>query len=86
MPNDVQDTNWSAVIARSLAYLCLQNSQYRDKPVLAQAQFLEKLGLPMADRAAVIGSTLGSLRELTRQANAKKGSKKNGKGKRRSRS
>ncbi len=82
MPNEGQEPNWSAVIARCLAYLCLKNSEYRDKSVLEQAAFLEKLGLPMDDRAGVVGSTPGSLRELARQARNKKGGKRNGKRKR----
>ena len=81
MPNDGQDVNWDAVIARCLAYLCLKNSEYRDKDKLEQAQFLAKLGLPLDDRAGVTGSTSGSLRELARQAKKKKGVKKNGKAK-----
>ncbi len=83
MPDDGQDENWSAVIARCLAYLCLKNSEYRDKSVLDQAAFLEKLGLPIHDRAGVVGSTPASLRELARQARNKKGGNKSGKGKRR---
>ncbi|MBU0705267.1 MAG: hypothetical protein KKC18_15565 [Chloroflexi bacterium] len=83
MPNGEQDANWSAVIARCLAYLCLKNSEYRDKSTLEQAAFLEKLGLPIHDRAGVVGSTAGSLRELARQARRKKGGKRNAKVKRR---
>ncbi len=82
MPNEGHDPNWSAVIARCLAYLCLKNSEHRDKSTLEQSAFLEKLGLPMHDRAGVVGSTPGSLRELARQARNKKGGKRNGKGKR----
>lgn len=83
MQNDRQEENWNAVIARCLAYLCLKNSEYRDKSMLEQAAFLEKLGLPMHDRAGVVGSTPGSLRELARQARNKKGGKRNGKSKHR---
>ena len=82
MANDEEDVNWSAVTARCLAYLCLKNSRYADKSLLEQAQFLEKLGLPLDDRAGVVGSSAASLRELSRQARAKKGSS-NGKRKRR---
>jgi hypothetical protein len=81
MPKDQQDVNWNAVIARCLAYWCLQNSQYHDKTKLEQAAFLEKLGLPLEDRAGVVGSTPGSLDELARQAAKKKGAKKNAKNK-----
>lgn len=77
------DVNWAAVTARCLAYLCLKNSRYADKSVLEQAQFLETLGLPIEDRAGVVGSTTASLRELSRRAKAKKGTAKNAKAKRR---
>lgn len=83
MQNDQQDVDWSAVIARCLAYLCLKNSDCSDKSILEQAQFLEKMGLPIEDRANVTGSTPGSLRELARVAKNKKGAKRRGKGKRR---
>lgn len=83
MPNDANDVNWSAVIARCLAYLCLKNSEYRDKSTLEQAAFLGKLGLPLHDRAGVVDSTPGSLRELARQARNKKGGKHSAKSKRR---
>ncbi len=76
------DANWAAVTARCLAYLCLKNSRYADKSLLEQAQFLEKLGLPLEDRAGVVGSTAASLRELSRQAK-NKGGRKRGKSKRR---
>ena len=82
MANSPDDVNWSAVIARCLAYLSLKNSRYADKSLLEQAQFLEKLGLPLEDRAAVVGSTAASLRELSRQAKARKGAGKNAKAKR----
>lgn len=85
MKNAEGDVNWSAVTARCLAYLCLKNSRYADKSILEQAEFLEKLGLPLDDRAGVVGSTPASLRELSRQAKAKKGNGKNAKAKRRRR-
>ena len=77
------EVNWSAVTGRCLAYLCLKNSRYADKSTLEQAQFLERLGLPLEHRAGVVGSTAASLRELSRQAKAKKGTPNNAKAKRR---
>jgi hypothetical protein len=77
------EVNWSAITARCLAYLCLKNSRCADKSILEQAEFLEKLGLPLEDRAGVVGSTPASLRELLRQAKAKKGGGKNAKAKHR---
>lgn len=83
MKNDEDELNWSAVTARCLAYLCLKNSRHADKSILEQAEFLEKLGLPLEDRAGVVGSTPASLKELSRQAKAKKGNRKNAEAKRR---
>jgi hypothetical protein len=83
MKNNDEEVNWSAVTARCLAYLCLKNSRYADKSLLVQSQFLEKLGLPLEDRAGVIGSTAASLRELSRQAKTKKGAGRNAEAKRR---
>jgi len=79
MKNDDDEVNWTAITARCLAYLCLKNSRYADKSLLEQSEFLEKLGLPLEDRAGVVGSTSASLRELSRQAKAKKGKRKNAK-------
>lgn len=77
-----EEAKWLAVISRCLAYLCLKNSKYAEKPLLEQSEFLEKLGLPIVDRAGVIGSTTASLYELARRTKAKKGARKNGKTKR----
>lgn len=82
MNDNEEEANWSAVTARCLAYLCLKNSRYTDKSVLEQAQFLEMLGLPIEDRAGIVGSTAASLRELSRRAKNRKGTKGNGKAKR----
>lgn len=82
MKNSDQEVDWSAVTARCLAYLCLKNSTLGDKSLLEQAKFLEKLGLPIEDRAGIVGSTAASLRELSRRAKTKKGTKGNGKAKR----
>jgi hypothetical protein len=70
--NNSENVEWSAVIARCLAYLCLKNSKFADASLLEQANFLEKLGLPLEDRAGVVGSSAASLRELARQAGTKK--------------
>ncbi len=45
------------VIARSLAYLCLQNSEVKNQTVLERANFLGGLGIPFADAAQMLGST-----------------------------
>lgn len=82
MGNEERSFDWTAVIARCLAYLCLKNSKYADAQLLEQAAFLEQLGLPAGDRANVLGSSKESLGVLARRAKKKKGAKKNGKGRR----
>jgi hypothetical protein len=73
MGQDSGDVYWTSVVARCLAYLCLKNSDFRDKSLLEQSEFLERMGLPLEDRASVIGSTPKSMRELARQARNKGG-------------
>ena len=80
--DDQSDVDWTAVIARCLAYLCLKQSEYADAKKLTQAKFLSSLGLPKKDSADVIGSSAGSLRVLASQAK-KKGGTRNAKAKRR---
>jgi len=76
MQNEKPAVEWSAIIGRCLAYLCLKNSRYTDASLLEQSQFLEKLGLPLDDRAGVIGSTPASLRELARVSKTRKKKRK----------
>lgn len=79
------DDNWTAVIARSLAYLCLEKATEKDrekfKETLPRVDFLEALGLPAKDAAIWAGSTLASVNELKRlrrnkKSNGKKAVKK----------
>ena len=53
------------VIGRSLAFLCLQNSEAKGRTVLEKAEFLSALGLPFADAAKMLGSTAESLRVMS---------------------
>jgi SOS response regulatory protein OraA/RecX len=78
MPNriEIEENPWLEVIGRALAYQCLNNDQAKNGSVLQQAQFLERLGVPPEARAAIIGSSEASLKELARQQkNKKRGSK-----------
>lgn len=90
MADDAEDTVWMPVIARSLAFLCLDKAAEADKPkfkdTLVRVDFLEALGLPTKDAAVGAGSTLASVNELKRlrrnkKSNGKKvvGKKKPGK-------
>jgi hypothetical protein len=67
-----------SIVGRSLAYLCLQNSDKKSAMLLEKAQFLMGLGLSQSDAAEMLGSTDKSLAELARQAKKTK-EKKGGK-------
>lgn len=76
MPNDsAPPTDWTAVSARALAYLCLHQAGLDDASVLDRAKFLMALGLPRAEAAALLGSSDESLRVGFARA-AKKTAKK----------
>jgi hypothetical protein len=75
MSNGDERSDWQAVIARSLAFLCLQNSELKNEKFAARARFLKGLGLSTADAAAMLGTTPASLYELFRQARKAKGGK-----------
>lgn len=60
-----RSNNWeAAVTARSLAFLCLLQSEAAKKGTLEQAKFLMTLGLPRAEAAALIGSSDDSIRVM----------------------
>jgi hypothetical protein len=62
------------IIARSLAFLCLQNTSAKDGTVLQKAEFLSGLGLSFGDAAGMLGTTAESLRVLAyNKANKRKG-------------
>ena len=70
------------VIARSLAFLCLQNSEAKSGTVMEKADFLSALGLPFQDAAKMVGSTTESLRVMTYKKGKKaKGAARGKKGK-----
>jgi hypothetical protein len=76
---------WAPVIARSLAYLCIQVGELKDKGLTEKAAFLEAAGVDRKDVAAMLGTTYGSISELLSKANREKkgGKRKNAKGKKR---
>ena len=72
---DIEDGDqWLAVIARSLAYLALHRAELGNSSVGDKAAFLEGLGLPRADVAVIVGSSVDSVSELLR-VRKKKGRK-----------
>ena len=53
------------IIGRSLAYLCLQNTDImKNGTVLEKAKFLSGLGIAFPDAAKMLGSTRESLRVM----------------------
>jgi len=71
------ETDWLAVIGRTLSYLCLEHAK-KEAPdkfntVRKKVDFLVDMGLPADAAAYVAGSTPASVAELARQQ--KKGGK-----------
>jgi len=69
-------TDWMAVIARCLAFLCLDKADLRTETVGVQAQFLDRLGLNRHDAAKILNTSHESLRVLAHLQRAKKGGKR----------
>lgn len=68
---------WVPVIARSLAYLCIQVGELKDKSLADKAAFLEAAGIERKDVAAMLGTTYASVTEtLSKAKRTKKGGKK----------
>jgi hypothetical protein len=72
MATNHEDLDWMPVIGRSLAFLCLQASEQVKRPLVEQAEFLSRLGIPRKEAATLLGTTDESLRVMTRQRAAKK--------------
>ena len=51
-----EETDWTAVIGRSLAFLCLHYADMEENSMTEKADFLKGLGLPRKDAASVLGS------------------------------
>src|SRR5439155_3349273 len=66
--------DWTPVIGKALAFLCLHYADMRDKRVGKQAEFLARLGVPRASAADLIGTSDESLRVLAGQRARRGGS------------
>ena len=64
-----------AVIARCLAFLCLDRADLRTEKVGAQAEFLQRLGLTRQDAAKILDTSAESLRVLAQREKRKRGRK-----------
>lgn len=78
MAREAQETDWTAVIARTLAFLCVQQAQLQDETLVKQADFLERFGIPRSEAAVVLGSSAASLQVMDsrQKGRAKKTTKK----------
>ena len=74
-----EQTDWTAVIGRCLAYLCLEQAK-KQAPgkfdtVRKKVNFLMEMGLPTDAAAYVAGSSPASVAELARQQRNKGGAR-----------
>ena len=59
---------WLSVIARSLAYLCISQTDLKEKSLNERVLFLDNLGLPRKDAAQMLGITDKSFTEVLSRA------------------
>lgn len=71
MAGSDDESLWTAVAARSLAYQAMHLAGLDGESILKRAQFLMTLGVPRADAAAMLGSNDESLRVQINQAKKK---------------
>jgi hypothetical protein len=71
-----QELDWAPVVGRALAFLCLHYAEMRPEPLLDQAAFLARFGIPRSEAATLLGTTDESLSELARQRRKRSGSRK----------
>jgi hypothetical protein len=71
------ETDWLAVIGRTLSYLCLEQARKQEpakfNTIPKKVDFLIDMGLPKDAAAYVAGSNPESVAALERQQRAKKG-------------
>jgi|GEM_PF-3278400 len=72
------EATWLPVIGRTLAYLCMKETERAKKfdTLLDRVDFLESLGLPLEDAAKAAGSSKASVDELRRRQRNRKGNGK----------
>jgi hypothetical protein len=77
-----EESPWVAVIGRALAHLALHKAELGNASIGEKAVFLEGLGVPRADTAAMLGASVQTVAVLVsrkkvsgrkRRAKAKKG-------------
>ncbi|MBS0379005.1 MAG: hypothetical protein JSS29_11010 [Proteobacteria bacterium] len=70
------DSQWLAVIGRSLAYLVLHNSAAGKGSSQEKAQLLNSLGVPRDEIAEMLGTTGNSIGNMLRRKKGRKRGKK----------
>lgn len=70
MTNELENRElyWRAVVARSLAYLCLDAAELTNKDLRAKATFLLSLGLARRDVATMLQTTEETVRVTMHRA------------------
>jgi hypothetical protein len=73
------NSEWLAVIGKALAFLCVQEVSRSDPKrvpdLVAKIKFLEGIGLPTKEAAALMGTTANSVKTNLRQREMKEGSR-----------
>jgi len=76
-----EEAQWLAVIAKSLSILAMHRSELGNSEIAVKAEFLEGLGLPRGEVAAMLGTSADSLRVMSarkRKTGSKRGKSKKG--------
>lgn len=68
-----EETQWLAVIAKSLAILAMHRAELGASELIAKAEFLEGLGVPRNDVASMLGTTANSLSVMNSRRKSKGG-------------
>lgn len=71
MAKEAIDTDWTAVIARSLGFLCIHQADLQDETLVKQADFLQRFGIPRSEAAIILGSSPASLGVMDRREKAR---------------
>lgn len=66
-----EESQWLAVIAKSLAILAMHRAELGNSELMVQAEFLQGLGLPRGDVAGMLGTTTESLRVMSARKKSK---------------
>ena len=78
LPNELEPA-WLSIIGKALAFLCVQEISRSDPKrvpdLVAKVKFLEGIGLPTRDAAALMGTTANSVKTNLRQREKKGGNR-----------